>query len=122
MIQNALSSTHGSKDPECARINSCGVQSVRNKFSRFGELGLNNEAKASRFEPNLSLSAKQDVLCNINTFIENNGYSPTVRELCEMCGVRSSSTMMNRMNRLRDLGYISWVQQTPRTIRILRVL
>ena len=43
MIQNALSSTHGSKDPECARINSCGVQSVRNKFSRFGELGLNNE-------------------------------------------------------------------------------
>ena len=41
MIQNALSSTHGSKDPECA----C-----------FGELGLNNEAKASRFEPNLSLS------------------------------------------------------------------
>ena len=35
------SSTHGSKDPECA----C-----------FGELGLNGEAKASRFEPNLSLS------------------------------------------------------------------
>lgn len=65
-----------------------------------------------------ALTAKQkDVLCNINTFIENNGYSPTVRELCEMSGVRSSSTMMNR---LRDLGYISWVQQTPRTIRILR--
>ena len=41
MIQNALSSTHGSKDTECA----C-----------FGELGLNDEAKASRFEPNLSLS------------------------------------------------------------------
>ena len=41
MIQNALSSTHGSKDPECA----C-----------FGELGLNGEAKASMFEPNLSLS------------------------------------------------------------------
>lgn len=68
-----------------------------------------------------ALTAKQkDVLCNINIFIENNGYSPTVRELCEMSGVRSSSTMMNRMNRLRDLGYISWVQQTPRTIRILR--
>ena len=68
-----------------------------------------------------ALTAKQkDVLCNINTFIENNGYSPTVRELCEMSGVRSSSTMMNRMNRLLDLGYISWVQQTPRTIRILR--
>ena len=67
-----------------------------------------------------ALTAKQkDVLCNINTFIENNGYSPTVRELCEMSGVRSSSTMMNRMNRLRDLGYISWVQQTPITIRLL---
>ena len=38
------SSTRGSKDPECA----C-----------FGELGLNNEAKASRFEPNLSLSNKK---------------------------------------------------------------
>ena len=41
MIQNALSSTHGSKDPECA----C-----------FGELGLNSEAKTSKFEPKLSLS------------------------------------------------------------------
>ena len=56
MIQNTLSSTHGSKDPECARINSYGVQITRNKFSRFGELGLNSEAKASKFEPNLSLS------------------------------------------------------------------
>ena len=35
------SSTHESKDSRCAR---------------FGELGLNGEAKASMFEPNLSLS------------------------------------------------------------------
>lgn len=49
------SSTRGSEDPECARINSCGVQSVRNKFSRFGELGLNNEV-----ESNLSLSGVEE--------------------------------------------------------------
>ena len=42
---NSESSTRGSKDPECA----C-----------FGELGLNNEAKASRFEPNLSISNSTD--------------------------------------------------------------
>lgn len=63
---------------------------------------------------------QKDVLSNINTFIKNNGYSPTVRELCTMSGVKSSSTMMNRMNQLRKLGYISWVQQSPRTIRVLR--
>ena len=68
-----------------------------------------------------ALTAKQkDVLCNINTFIENNGYSPTVRELCEMSGVRSSSTMMNRMNRLRDLGYQLGAANTKNNTDITR--
>ena len=61
-----------------------------------------------------------EVLKNIISFQDEHGYPPTVRELCEMSGVRSTSTISLHMNRLKELGYITWISTMPRTIQVLR--
>ena len=50
-----------------------------------------------------------EVLENIISFQDKHGYPPTVRELCGMSGVRSTSTIAMHMNRLKELGYITWI-------------
>lgn len=61
-----------------------------------------------------------EVLKNIISFQDEHGYPSTVRELCEMLGVRSTSTIALHMNRLKELGYITWISTMPRTIQVLR--
>lgn len=68
-----------------------------------------------------ALTQKQgEVLDNIILFQQMHGYLPTVRELCGMSGVRSTSTIALHMNQLKERGYITWISTMPRTIRILR--
>ena len=68
-----------------------------------------------------ALTQKQgEVLDNIILFQQMHGYPPTVRELCGMSGVRSTSTIALHMNQLKESGYITWISTMPRTIRILR--
>ena len=40
----------------------------------------------------------------ISLYIAQNGYSPTVRELCAMTGARSTSTVHSRLKKLENLG------------------
>ena len=42
----------------------------------------------------------------IMLYIAQNGFSPTIRELCEMSGVHSKSSIHNRLKRLENLGKI----------------
>ena len=68
-----------------------------------------------------ALTQKQgEILDNIVLFQRMHGYPPTVRELCGMSGVKSTSTIAMHMNRLKEQGYITWISAMPRTIRILR--
>lgn len=68
-----------------------------------------------------ALTQKQgEVLDNIILFQQMHDYPPTVRELCGMSGVRSTSTIALHMNQLKERGYITWISTMPRTIRILR--
>lgn len=68
-----------------------------------------------------ALTQKQgEVLDNIILFQQMHGYPPTVRKLCGMSGVRSTSTIALHMNQLKERGYITWISTMPRTIRILR--
>lgn len=48
-----------------------------------------------------------DVLNAIETYIDTNGYPPTVREIGEICGMSSSSTVHGHLNNLEKLGYIN---------------
>lgn len=62
-------------------------------------------------------SKQKEILELIKVFIEEQGYSPTVRELASLCGLKSSSTMHGHLERLEKQGYISKHQTLPRTIK-----
>ena len=68
----------------------------------------------------LSASTRQaDVLAAIRDFIQVNHYPPTVRELGDMVGLSSSSTVQHHVNELARKGYISHRPGLVRTIVVL---
>jgi len=64
---------------------------------------------------------QKQVLNSIIEFKSNHGYSPTVRELCEMTGLKSTSSIASHMRTLKENGYITWIDSMPRTIQVLKV-
>jgi len=65
------------------------------------------------------LSTRQKrILEAIHTFIEGNGYSPSVRELGDIVGLKSSSTVHGHLERMQKKGLIEWDPSFPRTIRL----
>ncbi len=48
----------------------------------------------------------QQVLEFIEKYITDNGYSPTVREICDACNIASTATAFVIVNRLADKGFI----------------
>ena len=56
----------------------------------------------------------------IQNFITKNGYSPTIRELCDLAGLSSPATMFVHLKKMREKGYITYVPGTARTIRIIK--
>lgn len=55
----------------------------------------------------------------IMLYIAQNGFSPTVRELCKMSGLRSTSTVHSRLKKLESLGKIQKLTECPRTIIVM---
>lgn len=53
-------------------------------------------------------------------FIEENGYPPSVRELCQITGKSSTATIQYRIKSLKKKGYIETTNGAKRTIRITR--
>lgn len=66
------------------------------------------------------MTNKQEKLFQaIKKYIDENGYSPTVRELCKMVGASSPATVQGMLKRLKAKGYIDYVYNHSRTIRII---
>ena len=63
---------------------------------------------------------QKNILNLINQYIETEKISPTVRELCELAKVSSSSTIQGYLNRLQREGYISKKDKSPRSLRVLK--
>jgi repressor LexA len=60
------------------------------------------------------------ILYIIKDFIIEHGYSPTVREIGEIAGLRSSATVDTYLKILQKKGYIIKVEGKMRTIRIVK--
>lgn len=59
-----------------------------------------------------------NVLEYIHDFINNNGYCPSVREICSGVGVSSTSTVHSHMTKLNSLGYLIKNDKETRNMRI----
>ena len=66
------------------------------------------------------ISAKQrEILEVIKTEILNKGYPPTVRELCDSCNLKSTSSIHSHLETLEKNGYIKRDPSKPRAIEIV---
>ena len=68
----------------------------------------------------VNLSEKQKLILNLlkSESLEK-GYVPSVREICEHVGLKSTSTVHSHLNKLERLGYIKRCPTKPRAITIL---
>ena len=56
----------------------------------------------------------------IKEFIKENGYPPSVRELCRLTGKSSTASIQYRLRSLEQKGYIKTTDRGKRTIRITK--
>lgn len=67
----------------------------------------------------MRVSARQrSLLLEIIAFIRENGYPPTIRELCDVSGIPSTSVVNYHLNQLVGKGLISRESTAARGIRV----
>ena len=68
------------------------------------------------------LSKRHEKILNFLTeFLQQNGYSPSIREVGESIGVRSTSLVDYYLKQLEEMGYISREQHISRSICVNRL-
>ncbi len=68
----------------------------------------------------IDLSSKQILILEfIKNEISSKGYPPSVREMCNAVGLKSTSTVHSHLNKLEKLGYIKRDATKPRAIEVL---
>ncbi|PJN91312.1 transcriptional regulator [Bacillus sp. mrc49] len=63
---------------------------------------------------------QKEVLEAIKLYKSQNGYPPSFRELGEVLGLKSPSTISGMLDSLRKKGYVTWQEGRPRTLQILK--
>ncbi|NLY47237.1 MAG: winged helix-turn-helix transcriptional regulator [Tissierella sp.] len=63
---------------------------------------------------------EKEVLEAIIDYIEANEYVPSVREICEVVGLKSTSTAHGHLKSLESKGYIERKEKFPRVIKVLK--
>lgn len=53
----------------------------------------------------------------IRSFVTDHGYPPSVRDLADICGGRSTSTIHRYLLKLRQDGRVVWTEGQARTLR-----
>ena len=65
------------------------------------------------------MKTSERVLNYIIQHREKHGYAPTVREICEGVGLRSSSSVNGHLQRLEQKGKIKRKPASPRAIEVI---
>lgn len=67
------------------------------------------------------LTTKESIVLEaIVNYIEINGFSPSIREMCELVGLKSTSTVHNHLTNLENKGYIERKGNLPRALRVVK--
>lgn len=61
---------------------------------------------------------RQEILDYLTEFMRENGYAPSVREICEAVGLQSTATVHYHLNALREDGVIAMDEMKKRAIRL----
>ena len=63
-------------------------------------------------------SKRDEILCFLTKFTAENGYAPSVREICAAVGLQSTATVHYHLNALRQDGLIEMDNMKKRTITL----
>jgi repressor LexA len=63
------------------------------------------------------VKTQERILIFIKAFSAENGYAPTIREICAAVGLSSTSTVHGHVERLVDKGLLTKETMLPRTAR-----
>ena len=63
---------------------------------------------------------EKEILEIIKTFIKENGYSPTIREICRIANIKSTASVHGHIKRLKDEGHITTGIDMPRSIALTK--
>jgi repressor LexA len=81
-----------------------------------------NDAVQSAMTDRLPVTAlpkkQRHVLEAILTFLQSHGYPPTIQQLCQACGVTSTSTIHYHLTALKAKGFIHWNESERRAITV----
>ena len=65
--------------------------------------------------------AQQELYDWLVNHINQNHYSPSIREMMIAMNLRSPAPIQSRLERMRDKGYVTWIEGKARTIKPLKV-
>ena len=68
----------------------------------------------------LAKSKLMDVLDYINRYTDENGFPPTVRDMCHDLGIKSTATAYDYINRLKEMGHLSKAEKKKRAVSVVR--
>lgn len=60
-----------------------------------------------------------EVLSYVNRYNEENGFPPTVRDICSALGIKSTATAYSYINRLREAGLLNKVDRKKRAVSLV---
>ena len=60
-----------------------------------------------------------EVLNFVATHIKERGYAPTLREIGEALGIKSTNGVADHLQRLARKGYVTWTPGAARTLRLV---
>lgn len=60
----------------------------------------------------------QQIIEVVAEYMVKNGYSPTIREIADGTGFKSTSSVYNHLSKMRKDGLINYVDNSPRTFTI----
>ena len=63
---------------------------------------------------------QKEILEIIKTFIKENGYSPTIREICKLANIKSTAAVHAHIKKLKDEGHITTGIDMPRSIALTK--
>ncbi len=60
----------------------------------------------------------EEVVKYIDRYCEENGFPPTVRDICRDLGIKSTATAYSYINRLREQGYLKKADKKKRAVSV----
>ena len=59
-----------------------------------------------------------EILRFIESYRDERGYAPSVRDICTALGFKSPATAAHYLRRMRERGLVEYEDRIPRTVRV----